>query len=458
MTTNQDPFLVTGISLGIPNNNATSIENIDNAIFLDESGNLHFKDSWVPTQNDVDGIPLQSISLRDLWLRTKGIYSKDGQLYFKDDVVKRAYSLSEIVSAYAETKSKFVNGGLWWIGRTSITNAECDNIKINPQGDPTLEPDTDGGRIFFKENDSYVSVSAGTEVFSIDRYLETTTFTDGDFKTNVDGSARWHDVPNLKLVIPAIDETKALMILSKLPIHMIGIDTPILFRLYDATTGETLDKVSMQSGSFEPSDHHVVLNYYGVIPSFKDKFKKLKCDCPTTAQLDNSNQEPPHVLKVQFYVNDKINTLPGEQNNVLDNITIQSYIENHVCCGNVYTETIERDIKYLSYERRVIGLPNNVSDESIVSTTIDCVIFDITQEDKVGRKAGNVEFSNMDKYEVVFSNPFSSSDYTVTISCNKNINTYYTSKKSTGFIIRSEKKFSGTVDWIATKLVTEGAA
>ena len=42
--------------------------------------------------------------------------------------------------------------------------------------------------------------------------------------------------------------------------------------------------------------------------------------------------------------------------------------------------------------------------------------------------------------------------------CNKNINTWYTSKKTTGFIIRSEVKMSGSIDWIATKLKFEGDA
>ena len=61
------PFLTDGISLGIPNNSATEIEQVDNAIFLDENGEMNFKDSYVAGLTDINGNKIKSLKLRDLY-------------------------------------------------------------------------------------------------------------------------------------------------------------------------------------------------------------------------------------------------------------------------------------------------------------------------------------------------------------------------------------------------------
>lgn len=445
--TKPDPFIASGISLGVPNSDAQTIENLDNVLFLDEDGNLHFKDSWISQQTYIDGSPIQTVTLKDLWTRINGIYVKDGKLYFKDSSVSRSYSLKEIVDSYTNFKNKLTNGGIWWIGRTSINNSECNNIMVDLNGDPNLGQNVSGGRVFTKTGGSYPSYATGTKCFSIDQYLSETTFTDGDYKTDSSGDLRWHDVPNLKLIIPPFDSNKTFQLIAKTSLRLINIESPILFRLYDKTTETVLDSISLSNGGMDPSSQQQTLTFYGEMTTYTDEFNRLNCSCPTTQQQESSEEEPSHELQVQFYINDQLST----------NIFIQGCEENPSGSGVCQLDDTTT-IKYDYLERRLIGVPNGLSNEPINNSSIDCIIFDTTKSDKLGRKSGNISFNNQDLYKITFKTPFSDSNYSISLSCNKNINMFYSNKTSSGFTIRAEKKFTGTVDWIATKLAFEGDA
>jgi hypothetical protein len=426
MANRPEPFLTSGISLGIPTNNPLTIENIDNAIFLDSNGEMHFKDSWVPTQTDIFGNILQTLKLKDLWTKNNGVYSQDGKLYFKDSTVDRPYSLQEMVQSYKDITSKLINGGIYWLGRTSISNDECENIMININGDKNLTINDDGARIFLKDtNDQYNQFATGTKVFSIDNYLNNLTITDGGNKfTTVDGQLRWHDVPNHHILLPPIDMNKALALFSKLCIRLIKNDTPILFRLYDETANVVLDQISISNNSENPMEQQPTLTHYGQLPTYLEQLQQLKCQC----QNNITDEEPPHIIKIQFYTN-------FEFNDSNDDLTYYSYLE-----------------------RRVIGIPNSLNVTPINNSSIDCIIWDTNKNDTIGRKTGSAVFNNQDLINITFDNNFTSSEYSINLSCNKNINVFWNNKKSSGFSIKSEKKFTGTVDWIATKLKNEGAA
>lgn len=445
--TTPDPFLSTGISLGIPNSSAQTIESLDNVLFLDENGYLHFRDSWLSQQTDVDGNLIDTVTLQDLWTRINGVYVKNGKLYFKDSTVTRPYSLKEIVESYTSYKNKFVNGGIWWIGRTSINNSECENIMVDINGDPNLGRNVSGGRIFTKTAGSYPSFASGTKVFSIDRYLSETTFVDGTYKIDASGDMRWHNVPNLKIVVPPFDTNKVFMLFAKTTIRLINVESPILFRLYDTTTESVIDTITIGNGTLDPISQQQTLTFSGSLSTYSETFQRLNCQCPTTTQQESAEEEPPHTLQVQFYVDDQLTT----------NIFTQN-CDEVVDGSGVYIPTDTTTIKYDSLERRLIGFPNDITSEPITNSSIECIIFDTTKDDIVGRKSGSIQFSDQDLYKVEFDNDFSDSNYSISISCNKNINMFYSNKKSSGFTIRSEKKFTGTVDWIATKLKSEGDA
>jgi len=442
--TKPDPFLASGISLGKPTTDSTTIESVDNVLFLDEDGNLHFRDSWISNQVDINGNPLQSITLKDLWTRVNGIYVNDGKLYFKDSSTKRAYSLDELVSAYTDAQNRFVQGGIWWVGRTSITNSECNNITINVNGDPNIADNSNNSRIFTKNSSGeYPTNTEGTKVFSIDQYIISNSFIP-DYKTLSDGSYRWHNVPNLEILLPPLDKQKVTSIISKLSIRTIKTEKPILFRLYNETTGEVLDQISIGNNSREPIEQQPILTYTGNLLTYNEDFERLNCQCATQEQKESSETEPNHRILVQFYVDDILTD---------DVMELDCVNENDVVSLEETT-----DIMYKSSERRIIGFPNSLTNDPITNSSIDCIIYDISKEDKLGRKSGTINFENQELYKVEFETPFSSIDYSVSISCNKNINMFYTNKKNTGFTIRSEKKFTGSVDWIATKLKFEGSA
>jgi hypothetical protein len=460
MATTPDPFLASGISLGIPNTDATMSEQVDNVLFLDSEGNLRFKDAWIVQQTDIDGNAIESVSLQDLWTRINGVYVKDGKLYFKDGTVTRAYSLHELVSAYVDTKNRLTNGGIYWIGRTAITNAECENVMINIDGDPALAINADGSRVYEKVDSTYPENAIGTKVFSIDKYISDSTFTGGTYKTDTDGNLRWHDVPNLQLLVPPLDENKVVMLSAKATVRLIEAENPVLLRLYDETTAEVLDQIAVMNKVNEPVEQQPSLQYYGVLSTYQSTLEQLACDCPTTQQKENSEEEPPHTIKVQFYVDDH---LTADVFDKVCSVTPETAIISGCVDGTIsggFTTILEDSTlpKYNSKERRIFGIPNKISTEPMTNSNINCVIFDTTPKDIVGRKTGQVSFANQDLIKVSFSKAFSSTDYSISLSCNKNINVFWSNKKTTGFTIQAEKKFTGSVDWIATKTIFEGEA
>ena len=64
--TPSDAFLTSGISLGIPNDNAVDISTLDNAISVTPQGELIFKDNYTQNLTDVNGNPIPYIKLKDL--------------------------------------------------------------------------------------------------------------------------------------------------------------------------------------------------------------------------------------------------------------------------------------------------------------------------------------------------------------------------------------------------------
>jgi len=445
-------FLADGITLGIPNTSATDVQSIDNAIFLDADGKLHFKDNYTQNLVDITGEKVETLTLEDLYTRIKGVYVSNGKLYFKDSSVTKAYSLQEIVGAYIDWKNKLTNGGIFWIGSKRFTDNDCNNLIVNINGDPNLATNTSPEygipRLFDKSiNSAYPTFSVGTKTFSIDQYIKDYV---GDWKNETDGSWKWHDVPNLKITIPPVDSNKVAFILAKTNMRLIMSDKAVVFRLFDKTNGIELDRKAVQNETPLPTEEQITLSYTGKIITVIEAIQKLNCQCPTTEQIALAETEPTHDLIIQFHVEEYY---PDTSN--FD--VYGSKCEN--VSGALYVPTEDTtDVRYKALERRVIGLPNGISDQPIVSSSIDVMIFDTTPTDIVGRKAGVIAFNNSDLQSITFDTAFSSSDYSITLSNNKNINVWYTNKTNQGFIIRTERKFVGQVDWIATKLKFQGDA
>lgn len=440
-----EPFITDGISLGIPNDSATDITSLDNAISVDGDGNLIFKDNYTQTLTDINGNKVNYIKLKDLFQRINGVYAVDGTLFFKDSTIPRAYSLKEIIDAYTQWKNKLTTGGIYWIGSTKITNNDCNNLIVNVNGDANLEENTPEqlgiGRTFTKltQTNDYPSDAFGTKVFSIDRYLSllddyNTITTPNGYAYNSDGTMRWHDIPNLSIILPPLDANKACFILAKANIRMVKANSPILFRIFDKTANIELDRKAINNDSISTAEQQPILSFVGVLPIYTSQ-NKIGCECGLGDESVLLENNPPHTLSIQFHTEDILT----------DNVTYSS-------CENV------SGVHYRALERRILGFPNAISDTPITNMSVDVIIFDTNKSESVGRKAGNISFKNQNTTNITFDNPFTGSDYTISLSCNKNINIWYTNKKSTGFTIVSENKFTGTIDWIATKIKSQGDA
>jgi hypothetical protein len=443
------PFICDGISLGIPTQDATNISAIDNAIFLDENGEMHFRDEYIRNSVNILGESVDTITLKDITSRMKGVYVVNGKLYLYDESVDRPYSLNEIIGAYTSWKNKLKNGGLYWIGRTQITSSECNNVMINVEGDPTFSVNSDDGRYFTKDSvGNYTDNAIGTKVFSIDQYInESITdgiFTVSTYKTLPTNEWRWHDVPNMEIIIPPVNADISARIVAKLSVRLIKTDTPIVFRLYDETSNIELDRVSISNNSVDICEQQVLLTYIGSMTPEYEQLNQIDCQCPTDNQQSVLMTEPSHTIKVQFYVNDILN----------DDVVISTFsaVSSAGDCMLISTDIV----KFVGAERRIIGIPNSLTTEPIVNSSIDVILYNVSKNDTCGRKSGSVTISNNDIVNISFENPFTDSLYSITLSCNKNINTWYTNKKSSGFTIRAEKKFTGTIDWTAIKLISEG--
>jgi hypothetical protein len=450
--TSNNAFLADGITLGIPNTSATEIQSIDNAIFTDANGNLHFRDNYTANLKDVLGNPVETLTLQDLYTRIKGVFVSDGKLYFKDATTTRAYSLQEIVGSYVNWKNKLTNGGIFWIGSKRFSEITCNNLIVNINGDPTLATNTDPSfgvpRLFDKSvGNEYPLYETGTKCFSFDQYLKEYI---GNWKNEADGSWKWHDVPSLAITIPPVDSNKIAFILAKTNLRLIQGDTPIVFRLYDRTISKELDRKAVQNATPLPTEEQITLSYTGHIPTVFETIQKLNCQCPTAEQTASQTTEPTHEIVIQFHLEDQY----------LDNANFDIYGSScQNISGNLYVPELDpTDVRYKALERRIIGLPNSISSDPIVQSSIDIMIFDTTPTDIVGRKAGSSTFNNGDLMTVTFDTAYSSSEYSINLSNNKNINVWYTNRTNSGFTIRSERKFIGQVDWVTTKLKFEGNA
>lgn len=440
-----EPFIADGISLGIPNPDATDVEMVDNVFFLDENGELHFRDEYIRS------LGLDTVTLRDLTNRMKGVTLKDGKLYFQDSTLPKPVSLEELIGSYTSWQNKLTNGGIFWVGRTSITSAECDNIRVDVKGDPTSGANIEGGRVFVKDvNGNYPSFTTGTKAFSIDQYLlesdSNGLFDDGDFKTLNSSQWRWHDVPNLEIIIPPVDANKSATIIAKVSVRLIKSANPIIFRLIDDTSGVELDRVAIANDATESTEQQVTLTHYGDLVQKVQGLVAINCQCPSSLQQDILQSEPPHTLKVQFYVDD-----------ILTDDVITTTQNAAVVDSECILESTDV-VKFSGLERRLIGLPNSISDEPIVNSSIDVVLYNVDKTDDVGRKTGTENFVNLTRKQVTFENPFSDANYSISLSSNKNINMWYEAKKPTGFVIMAEKSMTGRVDWTAMKLKFEGDA
>lgn len=401
-----------------PNSNG-GLEDIELGIFLNENGDVVFKDNFISNILGKD-----YITLRELYTKNKGVFSEinaDGieQLFFKDSTVSRAYSLLEIVNLCQRARQSLTNGPLWWVGRQEIDHSECANIPVEAE----------------KEIPDALDL-----VWSVDRFLADVTNTApcsnptplSFYEKTIDpetGEWIWWDVQNLEIVVPPIeDQYKLANIIAKLSFQQYNSPEPIIFRLYDETAGRELTRVAVTQGNTGKISYPVTLNYFGTLTETgtgsTENCVEEDCGCvtvdciegdpdcfqPNQQFISNSFARNSHVIKVQFHV---IN-----------------YHPNHW--------------------ERIFGAA--FDGKPLTKSSIDVSIFDINPSTKLQRKHGTATIENSNSILVEFDSPMANNRYSINLTPNKNIKLWYTNKTERGFVITTSKEFTGFIDWTAIQL------
>jgi hypothetical protein len=426
MAVNNKAFQVSGLVLkgSAESTSSGSLSDVEVGLLSDPSGNLIIKDKFV-----TEILKRDSITLKELYTRARGIYSRinskgQAELLFKDDTVSRPYSLNEIVNACQNWRKFLTSGSLWWVGRSEIDHSSCANL-------PRKE-DPDGVNV----------------VWSIDRYLSQlnnfqscaniTPLTFADITTDKNtGKPRWWDVQNLEIVVPPIDAHKSAMIMTKLAFSSFNCSEPIMFRLFDVSTGVELTRTAAVQSNSGKMLYPLSLNYFGPIPvgTNTNRFGN------STTASSQQCVEDCGCSDITCATQDPYCTSTGS------NSTTSSFASG--------SHLIKVQFRVVDYHpdhwERVFGVEFSNSagnPEYATTSSIDAVIFNTSPDSKYTRLQGSANFQGKTEFDVTFAAALANASYSVVLTPNGNVNCWYEAKTTTGFKIKSELPFTGNVDWI----------
>lgn len=409
------PFQTTGISFDNLQSLTGNASDYKVGIFSSDNGELLFRDEFI---SNVLG--LEAISLKDIYNRIHGVFYKDGQLYFKDETVSRPFSLKEIMSACQNWRKNLAAGTLWWVGRHSIDHSKCANI--------TRPDDLKGPNV----------------LWSIDKFLADITKTSqcdtaaNFFNKSINeetGEWLWWDVQNLEVVVPPItDPYKVSVIMAKLAYVTCNSPEPIVFRLYDATSNRELTRTGIVQANSGKTSYPVTMNYFGPL-TMSNKAKKTfksgqdQFDCDSLGEDCGCNE-------TNCIVGDPSCGIPNA------NVVTQNIADNsHLIKVQFHVVNVDNN-----YWNRVFGIVDELG-QYYTQSNLDVVIFDTTLNSRFTKQHGNAIMNKETEYEVVFPTPLTTTEYSIQLSCSKNINCWWLNKKSTGFTIKTELPLTGQVDW-----------
>lgn len=408
MVMRKHPYTATGINFGRPFPNDTkdiNISDIKVGLYPDSNGELHFTDDWVKNE-----LGRESITLKELYTRVKGIHYKDGKLFLKDSSISRSYSFEEIIGNCRRWKSNLLNGSLHWMGRVETDHSNCANI-------PSMD-----------------RPNGANSLWSVDRFLSQLnnindcrdptplTFYEKTIDPNT-GEWRWWDVPGVELVIPPIEDPyKAAMIFTKLAFSSYNSPEPIIFRLFDHTANKELTRVSVVQENKQPVLYPVHLNYFGTLSDTTECFSEEGCGCVEVDCIDGDQSCGVNLSDTGRKITKKF--APGSHL-----IKVQFHVLNY----------------HANHWERTFGL--TVDGNSMSKSSMDVVVYDINPASKFDKKHGTSDFNNVDEIRVEFDSPMLSTNYSISLSPSRNVNVWWQNKTTNGFTIKSELPIIGSVDW-----------
>ena len=350
-----------------------------------------------------NGEVLEEITLEDLREKLTALSISDGQLQLKDTSTGKLVSLSSILGSTTNWQNTIRNGSLWWNGSQTTNHLEFANI-------PASETCSDTTPV----------------LWSIDKDLARQDLVSSN-KTGCDADAdwQWFDVSGLYMVIPAItDEFKIAHITSSIAYTSRNDISPVSFRLYDATSGTELSRVSVQNSNENYNTHTINLSYTDYV--------EKNIGCSPTDSIGSCG------------VCNDIECLDGdpytfEPNN---NYTAIKYTGGQRLIKIQYhTEEVRKN-----HFDRIFGNYNDGNFGAL--SKINVVIYNSNSKPKDQGLYGSQTFSKENTKDIVFPQELDNNTYHIALSCNKNMNSWFSNKTSNGFTINVENKLDGIIDWM----------
>jgi hypothetical protein len=402
------PFRTYGINLSRKENDNAAL-----TLSTDKNGNLVFKDDFVKTTlGKVDGV-----TLKELYTRVKGVYSNsNGELLFKDSTTSRPYSLKEIVESCKNWKDNLLTGALWWMNNVETDHSACANIPRKSEPTSTSLRNWSIDRFFYDKNRTNIYSKCNSD-----------EIVNGDlFVNKLTGEWLWYDIPGLEMVLPPIpDQYKISQILAKLAYVTYDSSEPIVFRLWDATNNIELTRTAVVQCNPCEVSYPVTLSWQGQLQSVSDCKLRESCGCidinctPGDTSCDTPDSST--IIKKQYEVDSRI-------------IRVQFHVKNY----------------QVDHWSRIFGM--EIDGMYLAKSTMEAIIFDSNPQGKFGKRHGTIQFNKQNMAQVTFPSPLDSSNYAISLSCNKNINCWWENKSNIGFKIVSELPFNGYVDWTIVNL------
>jgi hypothetical protein len=206
-----------------------------------------------------------------------------------------------------------------------------------------------------------------------------------------------------------------------------------LFRLYDATIGKELARATVVQNGSDYVHYPVNLTYVGNIPVAT--FNTINLAKNTPESIACSTEEDCGCVDTTC--------VNGEKSCISPNI---SYVDKKYT-PNSHLIKVQFHIAnfHTDYWDRYFGV--DIDNQAAAITSINAMIFDSSPANKYIHRQGTTTFNNVVSVDVEFDSPLSTSTYSINLSCNKNINVWYSNKTAKGFTINSELAFQGYVDW-----------
>lgn len=376
---------------------------IENAINIDASGNLQFKDKTT------------EISLRELIEGSNGYFEDinsvgETVLYFHDNNNNKV-TLGEIYESLFLTN--VINGVKWFSKRAEQTlSGDCGRM------DEQLVED------FFVTE---------TKIDPIDYRLNQTLKVDTKAWSNI-----WHDVPCLEVITDDYVDNKYINA-SSVVHYKIKARTPLLtaFRIYDATADiELARNVHLAGRSEDFVCYTVPIDYQGPMP-----------DTPISSDTG--------CKKITFKDLQNIQVEAGQEKGAGITVSQDGYaivpLTKHVikvqwCICDLAIEFDNLGNRIADYNREFVDLGQS---------SLDVILFNANPTDSdITQLNGKVYFDLLDvnttEYDVKFDLiPFKNvDDYSISLGTNSNFNAWVDTKTDTGFLLKWDRSPThGIIDW-----------